>query len=77
MNDTFGFLRAPRFWVMVIGAVALYLQAKGFIGEAEMVLIGTLTAGFVTVKTIDRAVDHTAEAKIIAASEPTITFEKV
>jgi len=39
---------------MVFGAVALYLQMKGFIGEAELTLIGTIVAGFIGIRTIDR-----------------------
>lgn len=39
---------------MVIAALAVYLQTKGIIGEPEMLLIATITAGFVTVGTIDR-----------------------
>lgn len=58
MNETikekFSFLTAPRFWAMIIGAVAIYLKMKGYIGEAEMTLIATIMAGFIAVKTIDR-----------------------
>jgi hypothetical protein len=50
----FAFLQSERFWAIVIAAVTLYLQQKGYIGEAELALIGTLTAGFVTVGTVDR-----------------------
>lgn len=51
------FLLAPRFWALVIGAVSIYLKTKGIIGEPEMVLIATLTAGFITVKTVDRVAE--------------------
>lgn len=51
------FLTAPRFWAMVIGAVSFYAKTKGYIGEAEMILIATIMAGFVTVGTIDRATE--------------------
>jgi hypothetical protein len=54
INDKFSFLLAPRFWAMILGAVAIYLKMKNYIGEAEMTLIATITAGFITVKTIDR-----------------------
>jgi len=54
------FLTAPRFWALMIGAVSLYLKTKGYIGEAETVLIATITAGFITVKTIDRAAEKMA-----------------
>jgi len=52
-----GFLSSNRFWAMLVGAVALYLQQKGFIGEEEMVLIGTLSAGFIGIRTIDRTAE--------------------
>ncbi len=55
MTDKLEFLIAPRFWALVIGALSIYLKAKGYIGEAEMALIATITAGFITVRTIDRA----------------------
>ena len=58
------FLTSTRFWAMIIGAVSIYLKTKGLIGEAEMVLIATIMAGFITVKTIDKNV---GEANIIAA----------
>jgi hypothetical protein len=65
-QSSFEFLKASRFWAMVIGAVSIYLRAKGFIGEAEMQLIATLTAGFVVVRTVDK---NTGEAAIEAAKE--------
>lgn len=61
-DSTWAFLKAPRFWALIIGAVAIYLQAKGWIGESEMLLIATITAGFITVKTIDRVGDKAVEA---------------
>ena len=48
------FLKSTRFWALVIGAVTLYLQSKGFIGESELTLIGTIVAGFIGVRTVDR-----------------------
>lgn len=48
------FLTSVRFWVMVIGAVSLYLKTKGIIGDPETILIATIAAGFVAVKTVDR-----------------------
>jgi len=52
--NTFDFLTSTRFWAMVIGALSIYLQSKGFIGEPEMMLIATITAGFTIVKTADK-----------------------
>ncbi len=62
------FLTASRFWALVIGAVAIYLKGKGIIGEPEMQLIATLSAVFITVRTIDKNV---GEAKIISAGVST------
>lgn len=53
----FSFLKAPRFWALVIGAFSIYLQSKGLIGDAEMTLIATISAGFITVRTVDRATE--------------------
>lgn len=54
------FLKSNRFWVMVLGAAVIYLQSKGWIGEAEMKLFATLAAGFVTIRTVDRATEQLA-----------------
>lgn len=64
MSNTFSFLRATRFWAMAIAAASFYVKSKGWIGEAEMQLIASLTAGFVVVRTIDRA----TEQKILASA---------
>ena len=61
----FSFLLSTRFWMMIIGALAVYLQMKGLIGDAEMWLVGTISAGFVGIKTIDR---NTGDAKVEAAT---------
>lgn len=71
MNTTFSFLKSTRFWAIVIGAVSLYLSAKGLIGEAEMVLIATITGGFTLVRTVDRNVgDAKVESALIINPEP-------
>lgn len=59
----FDFLTSSRFWAMVIGAVSIYLQSKGVLGEPEMLLIATITGGFTLVRTFDRA----SEQKVLAA----------
>lgn len=64
-DNTWGFLKATRFWALVIGAVVFYLQAKGIIGEAEMVLANTILGGFITIKTVDKF----GEQKVLAAKE--------
>ena len=57
------FLTSSRFWAMVIGAVSIYLKAKGWIGEPEMLLIAIITAGFTVIRTADRI----SEQKVLAA----------
>lgn len=54
MNENFAFLKSNRFWVSVIGAVALYLKTRGWIGEPEAVMIATICGLFITVRTVDR-----------------------
>lgn len=63
MSEKFSFILAPRFIALVIGAVMFYLETKGIVGEPEMILVNTIVAGFITVKTIDRA----SEQKVLAA----------
>lgn len=63
----FDFLNSPRFWAMVIAAVSVYLKTKGWIGEAEMMLIATITSGFTIVRTIDRISDKKVESAKITA----------
>lgn len=54
------FLKSNRFWVMLIGALSVYAEAKGWIGEPERNLIATLSAVFITVRTIDRGTEKLA-----------------
>ena len=75
MSDTFAFTRAPRFWVMIVGALSVYAQTKGFIGDPEMVLIATVSASFVVVKTLDRFGDKRVEAS--SSKSDTIYFDRV
>lgn len=63
INTKFAFLTSSRFYALVIGAVMFYLKAKGWVGESEMILANTILAGFITIKTIDRA----SEQKVLAA----------
>lgn len=59
--NKFEFLTSSRFWAIVIGAVSVYLQSKGYIGDPEMMLIATITTGFTIVRTIDRVGDKKVE----------------
>jgi len=56
--EKFAFLTSTRFWSLVIGSVSIYLKTKGFLGEAEMVLIASIMGGFITIRTVDRTVDQ-------------------
>lgn len=55
------FIKSNRFWVMVIGALSIYLKARGIIGEPEMALIATISAGFIVVRTVDRLGEEVAK----------------
>lgn len=61
MAEKFEFLSSTRFWVMLLGAVVVYLQAKGWIDEPLRNLIATLAVGFVGIRTIDRASEQMVE----------------
>lgn len=56
-NMNLEFLKSTRFWAMVVGAVSIYLKSKGIFGEAEMMLVATITAGFTIIRTADRATE--------------------
>lgn len=53
-EEWYAFLKAPRFWVMLAGAFSIYLETKGWLGEPERNLIASISAIFITVKTIDK-----------------------
>ncbi len=74
MNDKFSFLLAPRFIALVIGALMFYLQTKNIVGEAEMILVNTILAGYITVRTIDRVSDKKVEAAEVAGTTTTVTM---
>lgn len=61
-NSKWAFLKSTRFWAITIAAVSIYLQAKGWIGDAEMTLISTVMGGFTVVRTVDRFADKKVEA---------------
>lgn len=48
------FLKATRFWVMVVGILCTYLSSKELIGQDEIVMIDSFCALFVAIRTIDR-----------------------
>lgn len=54
ISEKFQFIFSTRFWALIIGAVSFYLKTKGIIGDAEMILIETIVAGFIGIRTIDR-----------------------
>ena len=55
------FLKSNRFWVLIIGAVALFLKQEGIIDEAVFALIGTISAGFIGIRTADRFAEQQNE----------------
>jgi hypothetical protein len=55
------FLKSTRFWAIVIIAVVGYLEMKGWIGEAEKIVIWTIAGGFGIVRTVDRIGDKIGE----------------
>jgi hypothetical protein len=58
MKNTFAFLLATRFWMMAVAALSVYAEQKGWIGVAERNLIASMAAGFVVVRTVDRATEQ-------------------
>ncbi len=54
MPEKLQFLTSSRFWAIVIGALSIYAQSKGWIGEPEMILIATIMGGFTAIRTVDR-----------------------
>lgn len=59
------FLTSTRFWAMIVGALAIYLETKGYIGEPEMQLISTIMGVFITVRTVDRFAEKRVEAATV------------
>jgi len=57
MNRKLLFLTAPRFWAMVVAALSIYAQSKGWFGVPETVLVASLSAGFWATQTVDRLGD--------------------
>jgi hypothetical protein len=52
----FSFLKAPRFWALVIGGLSVAAEGN-FTLDAWLKGLMVIVAGFVTVRTIDRTVD--------------------
>ena len=75
MKSKLKFLQSTRFWSLVIGAIVVYLKTKGYIGEAEMLLINTILGGHIVINTLDKNI---GEAKIesakVSGSVTTVTI---
>lgn len=56
-DTTWDFLKAPRFYAMLLGALSIYGKQKGWLGEPEMQFIATVATLFVGIRTIDRTVE--------------------
>lgn len=54
MKGKLAFLGSTRFWAMILAAVSVYLESKGWLGVAERNLIATIAVGFTTIRTVDR-----------------------
>lgn len=53
-KSQWSFITSPRFWALVIGAVALALWQDGIISQGWVTCVATITGGFITVRTVDR-----------------------
>lgn len=56
----FLFLKATRFWVMVIGCLTIIIEGN-FTFDSLMKAISAFAIGFITVRTIDRASETVAK----------------
>lgn len=74
MKSKFDFLSSTRFWAAIIGAVSVYLETKGFIGEPERNLIATIVISFIGVKTVDRIGDKKVEAAEVSSGTTTVSI---
>lgn len=63
------FLKAPRFWMMIVGALSVYAESKEWIGESERNLLATISVLFIGVQTVDRATEHLGKTEVEAAAE--------
>jgi len=61
------FLTSVAFWVMVVNAFVLYMQQKGWIGDAELILVTAIAVPFVTINQGRKA------AKDIGGVSPAVT----
>ena len=57
MHKKLKFLTSNRFWAVVLNAVILYLQQKGWIGTAELSLVTAIVAPFVVIATADKVAE--------------------
>lgn len=75
-NNTWSFLRSPRFYAMAMAAIALWLFQDGYISAGLATAIATITGGYTLVRTADRAGDKKVEAAEITSNTSTIVFDK-
>jgi 4-hydroxybenzoate polyprenyltransferase len=57
-TSEFEFLKKARFWSMVLAGAALFLFKDGYISEALMVFLTTVSGGFTLINTLDRNIDR-------------------
>ncbi len=78
LPEELNFLTKLRFWSMVIASLSLYAKTKGWIGDAETVLIASISGGFWITSTVDRNIgDKKVEASKIEAGFPPKEASKV
>lgn len=63
------FLKSERFWAVVVNAVVLYLQQKGFIGQPELILVTAIVGPFITIGTLDRLGKNLGKTEVEAKEE--------
>ena len=75
MKSKFKFLESTRFWSLVLGAIVVYLKTKGYIGEAEMLLINTILGGHIVINTLDKNIGEAkVESAKVSGSVTTVTI---
>ena len=55
---SFDFIYSNRFWSVVIGAIVMFLDQEGYISHNLMLLIDTILAGHVAIRTVDRFAEN-------------------
>lgn len=54
LPEKWQFLTSPRFWSIVLIALAAWLKGDGYITEALAAFITTVAGGYTVIRTVDR-----------------------